>query len=360
MAMHEAFQNSCRYQLTTYNYSLAYYDNVISNVFGKFLTTYPQSAYCPEIQNTLKTWNAERDEVAKGSIKYNNKWYQGEEAKAMYNSIQVAQLIGEGDRQLQYQRYESAIGQYQRALQQRPLGTENLSALETKINAAFSAWNASAASMASTPNPDIQSKQRSITLLQQSIAQKSQEAARIEAWNNEIAGAHFHKTSNTTGYWVTPSGKNMGSTLPAQNLLGVNALKQQIASLQQQIAKENAAITASQSSNNAAPNAALLANIQNVRTQLDAEIAKARSSLTQEGETVMLVSSVTTQQMASANTQQSTLPQQTTEPEASQKTPVVTPDDSLHGERVSWWKQHWLFLSISALIILLYFAFRRK
>jgi len=296
----EAFRNNRPYQLATYSYSLDYCNNVISNVFLKFLKTYPQSPLCADVENTLKKWESERDEVAKGSIKYNNQWYQGDEAKTMLATIQVTQLITEGDRQLQAGKYDLAINQFQKALQQRPLTQETLGLIETKCESAFAKWTASVPSAPSNPKMAIQAQRKTIEQLQEQIQQSNDQIAQVEKDIALIASAvfipfcrHHHTHTRSCGYyhrcpvcrciqghWIS-GGRDFGNTLPTaqslatkHNLMG---LRQSISKARAEIAKAEAAIADLQSGGT--PAVSLLENIQKLQLQLKTEIADVRASL---------------------------------------------------------------------------------
>ena len=365
-AMQEAFQNSRRYQLTTYSYPIVYYDNVISNVFVKFLSAYPQSLYCPDMQNTLKSWTAERNEVAAGSIKQNNQWCRGDEAKKMVATIQVTQLVSEGDRQLYSKRYESAINLYRKALQQRPLTENTIGMVQTKCSHAFSEWTTAASTAPDNSKADIQARAQRIQQLQSQIQTCN---TQIDSIQNELAliasaqwisvsGSRCSACGCTQKHWIAP-GRDFGAVLPDARSLaaraGLTQLQGRVATAEKEITRLNTEASVAQSGTN--PTARVLASIQNLQAQLATDVTKARSGLPspdlpQAAETTVLVVSVTTQEAASA--------QQTADAETSHRTRIVNPAATPQpGERVPWWKEHWILLCGICLVVL-YLASRRS
>ena len=193
--------------LTANSYSLDYYNNVISNVFLTFLKTYPQSPLCADVESTLKKWGAERDEVAKGSIKHSNRWYHGEEAKQMLAQLQTAQLIAEGDRQLQAGKYAVSAGCYKKVLDIKPLQIQTIDLVESKIQDLFSKWK-------SLNSDELGSKQDTLHQLQARVERNTKAIQQVERELALIKAAKF-----TGSRWVVygPKGqviRDFGSVLP--------------------------------------------------------------------------------------------------------------------------------------------------
>jgi hypothetical protein len=386
-AMLQAFQNTRRYQLTTSSYSLSSYNDVISNVFVKFLSTYPDSPFRPDLESTLKAWVSERDEVAKGSIKHNNQWYQGDAAKTMLATIQTSQLITEGDRQLQAGKYDLAIGQFQKALQQRPITQETIGLIETKCEYAFSKWTASVSSMPSDPAAEIAAHNQRITQLRQQIEESNQQIAEKENKLSQRASAKWitRKESPSSfpcrvcgahqGHWVV-GGRCLGSEgmivgdaksiTYKQDLL---VLRNNVTKAQNEIAKEEAAIAALQSGGN--QKISPLENIQNLHTQLAKEIDDVRVNVlglpsktqTSKVEVASVTTNfeVTSQIMVTQSVQQvaAVAPESTQPTESQSATNQVraSVQEAQQPAKQSWWNKYWYLVLIGLIVV--YFFVRR-
>lgn len=70
-----AYKDTLRYKLDpNKNFTKDYYDRVLSGVFRKFLTDYPNSAFKNELENQIAQWEGERDKVASGFEKQGGRW----------------------------------------------------------------------------------------------------------------------------------------------------------------------------------------------------------------------------------------------------------------------------------------------
>ena len=366
----EAVQNYRRYQLAPNSYPLAYYDSVISGVFMKFLNTYPQSMYRFEVQNALKAWNTEREEVARGSIKRSNQWYRGDEAKMMAATIQMTQLIDAGDSELQLGKYESAISQYRRVLQQRPLTEKHLSLIETKCANAFTKWTASVITGSSNPETEIQSRRQTIEQLQRESENWKQQIANIEKERAFITAAHWERTGYCStcgcrnGHWISGE-RDFGSTLPDAKSLttkqGLTRLQDAVSRIEREIARCNTVISTVQSS--ADLNATALATLQNSQTQLATEIANVKTDLLNQPAKVEAASVATNEMVAQQDVTSKAdvitnvvIAQQEVTPKAEVVQPAEprlltdqvhksTQENSLSPKQ-SWWKEYWYLLAI--------------
>jgi tetratricopeptide (TPR) repeat protein len=125
------------------------------------LKNYPTSSNRQEVQTALGEWTRECDEVAKGSVKWNNQWYHGEEAKSVASAMEVKQCIEEGDRQLQQGKYEAAIEYYKKALAPKPLQAQTVSTAESRIKDAIARW----ISLPWNPEPVLRAKRHDMESL---------------------------------------------------------------------------------------------------------------------------------------------------------------------------------------------------
>ena len=381
-AMHQAYQNTRRYQLTPSSYPLTYYNDVISNVFMKFVNTYSESGYRADLESTIKKWEAERDEVAKGKTKLNNQWHEGEAAKTMLATVSINQLLAEGERLLQQGKYDLAISQFQKALQQKPITQETVAMIEAKCESVFSKWIASVPTSPANVENEIQSRKQAIERLQNQINQNEQEAAKMQAEIEIIKSARFvdlplhvrrcRVCRATNKHWIAANGHDFGPILPPPPQLGLTGLRHSIETAQKEIAKHNAAIADLQSGKN--PNAIILENIQNLRAQLVKEIDNVKVnvlglSLKAQTTTVEVASVATKTEAAmeappTQNVQQvatsSAEPTKPAEPE-SVTTQVRGPtqetqksQETRQPTEQSWWNKYWYLILIGLIIAYLF------
>ena len=196
--------------------------------------------------------------------------------------IQVAQVIEEGDRQLQAGKFESAIGQYTNALQRKPLLEENLTQIEMKCANALAKWSDSVAAATKDPGAAIAARQQAVEQLQAEIKRCRQEIARIETEKAGIAGARLEDCPLHGGRHWMAGGKCLGATLPDTKTTAINndviRLRNAILRAEEEIAKQNTAVTALQSGVNA--DVETLEKIKGLRAALDTKITGARAELT--------------------------------------------------------------------------------
>jgi len=90
------FEALKRHQLNASNsFPVVQYDQIISNFFCQHLTQYPDSPYRKEIEDRIQIWQAERDIVAVGKVKYQGKWMDAAEgARRMLEDRIRKQLDG--------------------------------------------------------------------------------------------------------------------------------------------------------------------------------------------------------------------------------------------------------------------------
>lgn len=73
--MEMAFQRLLSYRLDPIgSQTLNHYDQVITDVFGRFLAQFPDSPHEAEVRRLQSMWVAERNQVANGSVRFGNDW----------------------------------------------------------------------------------------------------------------------------------------------------------------------------------------------------------------------------------------------------------------------------------------------
>jgi len=239
----EAILAARHYKLNTYSYPLAYYDNVISNVFLSFLKEHPSSSYRQEVQSAIEQWSRECDEVSNGNMKWNNQWYRGEAVKSVTSAIQATQFIDEGDRHLQLGKYEAAIESYRKALNPRPIQAEIINLIESRTKNAFTRW----LSLPFNPEAELRSKRYALERLQLRLEADDQKIGVIQRELSCIRTAQLNKKR----HWVVlEDGKQVrdfGAVLPDENSYiaksNLAGLKTDMAETQTEMAKINAFIS---------------------------------------------------------------------------------------------------------------------
>jgi len=89
-----AYHDLGKYQLDPQNsYPLSYYDSAINQGFLPFLQQYPHVMETAVISNRLTEWQAERDKVASGQVKYHGQWMPAAEADKLTETERTQQII---------------------------------------------------------------------------------------------------------------------------------------------------------------------------------------------------------------------------------------------------------------------------
>jgi hypothetical protein len=112
--MQRDYERARKYQLDpTNSLPLATYEQVINGVLRKFLTQYTNSPYQKEISEELAQWQAERDLVAAGQVKYRGQWLPSAEAAKVTEQDRARRLLEEGRSLLSKGRFDEAIQRFQ-------------------------------------------------------------------------------------------------------------------------------------------------------------------------------------------------------------------------------------------------------
>lgn len=111
-AMKRDYEQLAKLQLHPQSsYALEYYDQIISNVFRRFLAEYPESEFDADVRARLAAWAHERDLVASGQTKFRGQWMPAEEALQRAETEQAAAALDQAHRLIAQQRYELAARQ---------------------------------------------------------------------------------------------------------------------------------------------------------------------------------------------------------------------------------------------------------
>jgi hypothetical protein len=120
LEMERQHQKIKRYQLKpTGNYRAEYYDQVITNVFLRFLARYPDSPHKGEVIETIAQWQAEREKVAAGQVKYAGQWMEPQQAAQ-------SSAVAHDQNQLNQAKQLAGASKFDQAVQQfRALGEKS-------------------------------------------------------------------------------------------------------------------------------------------------------------------------------------------------------------------------------------------
>ncbi|HTS17653.1 MAG TPA: hypothetical protein VMP11_08780 [Verrucomicrobiae bacterium] len=101
-----------KYQLNPEeSYRLEYYDDVINNAFRRFLSQHPNSVYETNVTALITQWEAERNLVAAGSMRFHGRWMPAAEGMRLA-------LRERGERSLQRSRWFISQGRFDSAIQE--------------------------------------------------------------------------------------------------------------------------------------------------------------------------------------------------------------------------------------------------
>ena len=102
--------------------SVRYYDQIITNEFRRFLSTYPHSPYEAEVTDQIKNWQAERDQVAAGRINDNSDWVAQADYERYQRWEQVKALLDEAEQDFAQKHWPEASRKYGALLVLWPAG----------------------------------------------------------------------------------------------------------------------------------------------------------------------------------------------------------------------------------------------
>lgn len=106
-----------KYRLSpSVSYPLDYYDRVVRDAFHKFLANHPNSAYTSNVTARIAQWEAERNLVAAGKMKFHGEWLPAAEGIRRAERERGLLLLQQGRLLISQSRPESAIQQLEKVL----------------------------------------------------------------------------------------------------------------------------------------------------------------------------------------------------------------------------------------------------
>ncbi|HUI08343.1 MAG TPA: hypothetical protein VL486_15185 [Verrucomicrobiae bacterium] len=133
--MLEEFAEAQKYKLQNSSYPQAYYDKIVNGVFQKFIVAYKGAPLSEVVSGRMHEWENEREKVASGAVKLDNRWYYGEE--------QARQLLAEATQAVDSNRYDRAIDVCRAVMRMGKIPADNLKQAAQMITNAYGDWEAS-------------------------------------------------------------------------------------------------------------------------------------------------------------------------------------------------------------------------
>jgi hypothetical protein len=112
-----AYEGIEKYQLNpSVSYPLDYYDRVVHDVFHKFLSDHPDSAYTSNVTTRIAQWETERDRVASGQMKFHGQWMPAAEGARLAEHERGVLLLQQSRSLISQGRLDTAIQQLEKVL----------------------------------------------------------------------------------------------------------------------------------------------------------------------------------------------------------------------------------------------------
>lgn len=108
------YQSLQKYRLNPKNsYAVGDYDQIINDVFRRFLTEHPDSIYASNVTERIVEWKAERDLVAAGNVKFRRRWSPAAEVAPLIERERGQQLLQQAHALISQHRFEPAFQRLQ-------------------------------------------------------------------------------------------------------------------------------------------------------------------------------------------------------------------------------------------------------
>jgi hypothetical protein len=161
------------------SFSLPYYDTAINRGFLPFLSQYPHVMETATVSNRLADWQAERNLVASGQVKYQGHWMTPAEADKLEQTAQAKQVIQDARVLMAHGQFESAterLAPYYNATEPPQLAAESRR-LQTDV---YRMWISGLEASQENLTKDLEASKQRVTRLAEvrSRAQSSYDQAR--------------------------------------------------------------------------------------------------------------------------------------------------------------------------------------
>lgn len=174
------------------SFTVAQYDQIISNTFSRFLAEYPDSPHTNDIAAQLNEWQGERDRVAGGEAKYGGAWRPADEVAGLMEKDNGQQWL-QTARQLIAQNQPDPALPYLRGvagLKTQPELADEARALLTKTYE----------QMVGALDGQVSELQKSVAAARQKAEQARQAVAAIEPAAQTIRGTGLKSGKQKGGY----------------------------------------------------------------------------------------------------------------------------------------------------------------
>lgn len=295
-----------KYQLNpSFSYPLDYYDQVVRDVFRKFLTNHPDSAYTTNVTARIAQWETERDVVAAGKMKFHGKWLPAAEGARLAERERGQQLLQQSRLLVSQGRLESAIQQLEKV--------RSLSA-----------------------QPDLVSQARTllVSALQQTIASLDRQRQQLET---DVASAQqwVNRAQQAVNTAEGAQAKTPSSGLTTRQPAPLSAPYQAMGGDSQFVVQNQTAV------NNARGDLAQAqAYLNQTRSQMD-DVTQKLGALRTRASTVEARWGIT--ETGNAETAK-------TQPAASPTSTVKSPD--VLAGTTSWIRDNWTYMAVGLLVLL--------
>lgn len=241
-AEQKAYQATLKYQLDPNNSypQAAYYDQVITSVFRRFLADYPQSTNAGEVSGRIAQWEAERDRVAGGQVKHQGTWMSTDEARPLIAEDRAQQLLEQARALISQGIFERAIQYIEDAVKTTRDSQRSADAGQLK-SIAYQKWIESLRRQQQLLNSQILSDQERLGQTRQSATQKESKARTLKS---QITDPAFRRMGQDSDTQQADADAQRAQTDVSSIEQQLTQARQQLAAVEQRIAEVQARASA--------------------------------------------------------------------------------------------------------------------
>jgi hypothetical protein len=232
------YENLERYRLTPDgSYKVGYYDQIINDVFRKFLARHPDSPHTSSVTERIIEWRVERDIVAAGKAKFHGQWLPAAEAARLIERERGQQLLQQGRSLISQGQLESAIQQLQPILSMSTQ-TDLVSQAEPLLASAYQQVMAGLDRQRQQLESDVSSTQQRVDRAKQAV--NDAEASLKQAMNSGSSlGGSIRDAQSAPAYQAMGSSSQpiaMAQTAVANARSDLNSAQNHLELIQSQLA----------------------------------------------------------------------------------------------------------------------------
>jgi hypothetical protein len=193
------FEKLAKYQLSPKTSgTVAGYNQVIDGVFRKFLRDYPESVHVPKVKAQLALWEAERDKVAAGQVKFEGEWLSKAEYDQQKLRDQVRVLSQQGEQALQQRRWPQAAAAYESLIQLNPKGA-TLDIARRQLVVALADWQQAVEQAQAQSKTQLAQAEQKLKVAQQRVADLQARTAGTHSQAKLSKNANTETSGETSG-----------------------------------------------------------------------------------------------------------------------------------------------------------------